>query len=113
MPEIAIVIPAHNRARVLPRALASVLGGADDVEVVVVDDASSDDTATVLTGLADRRLRHERLERRRNGNVARNRGIAATRAPIVAFLDSDDEFLAGRAARLVSYFADNPGGRRR
>lgn len=109
MPDIAIVIPTYNRGQVVAAAVKSALDGAGPgVELVVVDDASDDETEAVFAGFDDSRVRYLRLPARANGNVARNAGIAATTAPIVAFLDSDDLFKPGRAGRLVAYFAAHP-----
>lgn len=109
VPAISIVIPTADRAALVMRAVSSVLEGAgDDVEVVVVDDASTDDTVARLKGLADRRLEIVELPERSGANVARNEGAAAARAPLIAFLDSDDEFAAGRPARLVELFRARP-----
>ena len=98
MAEIAVVVPTWNRAHTLPASLASLLGQADaDLEVVVVDDGSTDETPALLARLAreDSRLRvvagaHAGIA------AARNTGIAATTAPYVAFHDSDDLALPGR-----------------
>ncbi|OJU03711.1 MAG: hypothetical protein BGN87_10010 [Rhizobiales bacterium 65-79] len=107
---IAIVIPVHNRAQVIGRALGSVLAsGAPDMEVIVVDDASTDLTASVIGDIHDQRLRFERLPSKANANVARNQGIAVSTAPVIAFLDSDDVFKSGRVERLVRYFDQHPG----
>ncbi len=109
MPDIAVIIPTHNRASVLGRALQSVLqSDMPGLEVIVVDDASTDETEAVTGEFQDPRLQYERLPVKSNGNVARNRGIELSTAPIIAFLDSDDVFLAGRIERLARYFADHP-----
>ena len=106
---IAIVIPTYNRAETIARAVQSVLAApVAGLELVVADDASNDKTSAVLAEFADVRLKVLFAGQHRNGNVARNAGIAATTAPVVAFLDSDDEFLGGRIERLVDYFAANP-----
>jgi glycosyltransferase involved in cell wall biosynthesis len=106
---IAIVIPVHNRAQVLGRALESVLASETaDMEVIVVDDASTDATASIVRDMHDPRLRFERLPSKANANLARNHGIAVSTAPIIAFLDSDDVFKPGRIERLVRYFDQHP-----
>jgi glycosyltransferase involved in cell wall biosynthesis len=61
-----------------------------ELEVVIVDDASTDDTPAVLARLSDPRIRLQRLNERRGAAAARNEGIALARAPWVAFLDDDD-----------------------
>lgn len=105
VPAISVVIPTADRADLVLRAVSSVLSepGAD-VEIVVVDDASTDDTVARLQALADDRLRVMTLPHRSGANTARNTGAAAARAPLLAFLDSDDVFEPGRPARLVGLF---------
>ena len=93
---ISIVIPTHNRARLLPRAINSVLRQLQDGdEIVVVDDGSTDDTADVIG-----QFHHVRYLKKNHGGAgpARNLGIAESRNPLVAFLDSDDEWLIGKLA---------------
>jgi glycosyltransferase involved in cell wall biosynthesis len=91
-PEVTVVIPTHSRWDLLSTAaLPSALGQDDvDVEVVVVDDGSTDATAEGLAGRVDPRLRVVRHERPRGVAGARNAGIAAARGEWVAFLDDDD-----------------------
>lgn len=93
MTDVSVVIPTYNRAGLLPRAIESVLGQThDEFEVVVVDDGSTDDTAAVVEGYDDPRVRYVAHEENRGANVARNTGIEAARGEYVAFLDSDDEW---------------------
>jgi glycosyltransferase involved in cell wall biosynthesis len=105
-PRLSVVIPAYNRAVTIGRAIASVLAqDRDDLEVVVVDDGSDDDTAARATdfGPAVRVLRQANA----GPGAARNAGIAASRGELVAFLDSDDEWLPGKlAAQLAVLDAD-------
>ncbi|MEW5847153.1 MAG: glycosyltransferase family 2 protein [Myxococcota bacterium] len=98
MPHVSVVIPAHNRAHTLERALRSVLSQEHvDLEVVVGDDASRDDTTTLLTrhAEADPRVHWVTHATRRGAQAARNSAIRAARGRYVAFLDSDDEWLPG------------------
>ena len=98
-PDISIVLTTYNRAALLPRAIASVLAqeGAR-FELIVVDDASTDGTGAYLAKLIDPRLRAIAAERNLGPSGARNLGLRAARAEVVAFLDSDDAYLAGRLA---------------
>jgi hypothetical protein len=109
-PDISVVLATHNRAALLPRAIASVLaqelaGAGARFELIVVDDASSDGTPAYLATLADPRIRVIRAERNLGPSGARNRGLTAARADIVAFLDSDDTYRAGRLAVPLAVFA--------
>jgi glycosyltransferase involved in cell wall biosynthesis len=90
-PEVTVVIPTRNRRTVLIRTLASVLAQEEvDLEVVVVDDGSSDDTSATVAALDDRRVTLVRRETCSGVAAARNAGIAAARGRWVAFLDDDD-----------------------
>lgn len=109
MPQVSVVLPVHNRADVLPRAIESVLGQElSDFELIVVDDGSTDDSARIAESFGDERVRVVRLGQNRGGNVARNAGIRAAQSPLIAFLDSDDRFLPNKLARVVEEFGRRP-----
>lgn len=100
-PEISVVMPVYNRADLVEQSLASVLGQDDapSMEVVVVDDGSTDDSVSVVRGIDDPRIR---LVSQPNAGVAaaRNNGVRQARAPWVYFLDSDDLSLPGTLRAL-------------
>jgi glycosyltransferase involved in cell wall biosynthesis len=107
-PDISVVLATYDRRHSLPRAIASVLSqqGAR-FELIIVDDASRDDTLAYLATLADARIRVLASDRNRGPSAARNRGLAAARGELVAFLDSDDAYRPGRlAAPLAAFAAD-------
>jgi glycosyltransferase involved in cell wall biosynthesis len=91
-PTVSVVIPTRNRAeRLTTHALPAARSQRDvDVEVVVVDDGSDEDTRQALEALADERVRIVRHERREGQSRARNTGIEAARGEWIAFLDDDD-----------------------
>jgi glycosyltransferase involved in cell wall biosynthesis len=91
-PEVTVVVPTHSRWDLLSTAaLPAALGQEDvDLEVVVVDDGSTDQTAEGLRGIDDQRLRVVRHDRARGVAQARNAGIAAARGAWIALLDDDD-----------------------
>ncbi|HUW56389.1 MAG TPA: glycosyltransferase family 2 protein [Planctomycetota bacterium] len=96
-PLISIVIPAYNRAVKIVEALDSVQEQTyTNWEAVVVDDGSTDGTPEVVERLAasDPRIRLVRHKTNRGAQAARNTGIRASRGPWIAFLDSDDQYLA-------------------
>ncbi len=93
---ISVVIPTHNRAHLLPRAINSALREIQPYdEILVIDDDSTDGTAAVVKQYG--RVRY--LKKKRGGaGPARNLGISESCSPLIAFLDSDDEWLPGKLA---------------
>ena len=90
-PEVSVVIPTHNRRRLLAATLGTVLAQRGvALEAVVVDDGSSDDTAEWLAAVADPRLTVVRHEQPTGVARARNDGIARASGRYLAFLDDDD-----------------------
>jgi glycosyltransferase involved in cell wall biosynthesis len=109
MPKFSVILPVHNRADVLGRAISSVLDQElQDFELIVVDDGSTDGSAEVAQSFGDERVRTIALEENQGGNVARNAGIRASRAQLIAFIDSDDRYLPGKLARLAQEFDSRP-----
>jgi glycosyltransferase involved in cell wall biosynthesis len=108
---VSIVIPTHNRAGLLPRALTSALGQTyAPIEVVVVDDGSTDGTAGVVDGFTARHpnLRYLRHEQPLGASAARNRGFREATGTFVALLDDDDEFAAERIEKLMALYRQEP-----
>ncbi len=101
---VSVIIPAWNAAETIGRAVTSALRQPEVGEVVVIDDASSDSTRVAAAAADDgtARLRVIGLERNRGPAAARNIGIAATTAPFVAILDSDDFLLPARFGPLLA-----------
>jgi len=93
MPEVSVIITTHNRPHLLPRAVKSALAAGTDVEVVVVDDASIDETATLCQSLHG--IKYVRLPNNQGVAGARNAGVLASSAEYVALLDDDDVRLPG------------------
>lgn len=91
---MSVVLPTFNRASSLPRAISSVLAQTyADLELIVVDDGSTDETAAVAARIDDRRFSYLRLTERGGAAKARNAGIRAAAGELIAFQDSDDEWL--------------------
>ncbi len=109
MPSVSVVIPTYNRAHVISAAIKSVLEQSfRDLEVIVVDDASTDGTEGVVRSLDDGRVRYIRHEENKGAPAARNTGINAARGQYVAFQDSDDEWLPGKLQKQMEAFRDAP-----
>src|SRR5262249_34968268 len=94
MPKVSVVIPTHNRATLLHRAVSSALTQTfSDLEVLIADDASSDATAELMLVIRDPRIKYLRHETKRGVSVARNTAISHASGEYIAFLDDDDEWL--------------------
>lgn len=93
MPLVSFIITTHNRPQLLPEAVQSARTAGTDVEVIVVDDASTDGTAEVCRQLEG--ITYIRLERNQGTAGARNVGILASKGDYISFLDDDDRRLPG------------------
>jgi len=109
-PAISVITPTYNRAAHVVDAIASVVGQTEKAwELILVDDGGDDATEAVVEPfLADRRVRYMR-QAHAGQSAARNRGLEAARAPLVAFLDSDNLFFPGFLATARAVFAADPG----
>ncbi len=100
---ISVVIPVHNRAGLVTRAVTSVLGQSfRDFELIVVDDGSDDDTAEVLATFEEKTT--VLSQSNRGVSAARNLGIRHSAGELVAFLDSDDQWLPQKLERQLASF---------
>lgn len=107
MPGVSVIVPTFNRAGSLRESLRSILDERDvDLEVVVVDDGSSDDTAAVAAACGPR-VRVVSQDHAGSA-AARNRGIEVSTKPLVAFQDSDGVALPGRLSVPAAYLAAHP-----
>lgn len=108
MPDISVVIPTFNRRRFLEEAIQSCFAGNDalDVEVVVVDDGSTDGTRDWLRRLDDERVRPF-FQEHQGAQVARNRGMKEAEGWAIKFLDDDDYLTPGALAEQYRVLASN------
>jgi GT2 family glycosyltransferase len=110
MPRVSVLMTTWNGAATIRASIASLLAQSfRDFELLVVDDGSTDDTAAILAGIGDPRLRVLRPERNLGIVGARNFGFAACRGEYLAVLDHDDLALPERLARQVAHLDAHPG----
>jgi len=110
-PKVSVIIPTYNGRRYLAEAIKSVLAQTmADLEVIVIDDGSIDDTPGLVQDFIkrDARVRYFRQERK-GVSAARNRGICAARAEYIAFIDHDDLWLSEKLEKQLALFAADPG----
>ena len=106
-PLVSVIIPTYDRERFLGEALANAYAQAyEPLEVIVVDDGSTDATAELVTAFAHP-VRYVRQEHR-GVSVARNRGLAEAHGDLIAFLDSDDLWTDGSLRHRVDLLATHP-----
>ena len=109
MPKVSVVIPTHNRASFLRSAIQSVLNQTfQDFEIIVVDDASEDETPEVIQSFTDPRIQYVRHETNKGQGVTRNNGMSRVSGEYVAFLDDDDEWLPQKLEQQVSLLDSTP-----
>jgi glycosyltransferase involved in cell wall biosynthesis len=108
MPLVSVIIPTYNAGPYLLEAIESVLDQSfKDFEIIVVDDASDDDTEERLRPIADRIVY---IRQNHAGSaVARNRGILSASGRYIAFLDADDLWLRDKLEKQVALMEENPG----
>ena len=106
-PLVSVVIPAYNAEKTIRNALDSVLGQTmSNLEVIVVDDASRDDTVHAVEAVDDPRVQLLRSRRNSGCSAARNMGVEHARGRWVAFLDANDEWVPERLERLLGAAGD-------
>ncbi len=104
---ISIIIPVHNRRELLGRAVSSVLHQTfPDFEIIVVDDASTDNSTSVLADFPSERITVIRHEAQLGPAAARNTGIRAAKGKYITFLDSDDEWLPDKLRQQLDFMTD-------
>jgi len=109
MPTVSVAISTWNRAHLVGRCIRSACAQSfDDIEILVVNDGSTDETSTVLASLDDRRLRCERHERNQGISCTRNTAIRLARGEWMAFLDDDNEWAPHYLARQLAFAAARP-----
>lgn len=103
VPTVSVVIPTYNREKTLSRSIDSVLAQTfDDFELIVVDDASTDDSASVVNQYDDPRIQFIIHDENKGGSAARNTGISHAEGEYIAFLDSDDEWTPTKLHKQIT-----------
>lgn len=105
-PLVSVIIPTYNCDRYLPEAIESVLRQNYPVDLIVIDDGSTDQTKQVVAAFGDR-LRYV-YQSNQGVAVSRNHGIQLAQGEFVAFLDADDFFLPGKLAAQIAVFQAQP-----
>ena len=108
-PIVSVIIPTFNRANLLISAIKSVLNQTiEDFELIIVDDASTDDTQQKVAAIDDPRIRYILQEKNLGECGTRNTGLGAVQGQYIAFLDSDDEWLPNKLEKQLNMFKSAP-----
>src|SRR4026208_712234 len=107
MPKVSVIIATRNRAHLLSRAVESVRLAGMGVEIVVVDDASEDQTPELCARYRND-VRYVRLQRRLGPGGTLNVGLLSSPAPYIAFLDDDDVRLPGSLDKQIAHLEGAP-----
>ncbi len=106
MPSVSVIIPTYDRPKLLTPAIESARAAGNAVEIIVVDDASVDETASVCRAMRD--IKYLRLDRNQGTAGARNAGLMVSEADFVSFLDDDDVRLPGSLETQRDLLLQNP-----
>ncbi len=108
-PKVSVVIPTYNRAHLISRAIQSVLDQTyQDLEIIIVDDGSTDNTEEIVKSFKDERIRFIRYDKNKGASAARNTGIRASKGEYIAFQDSDDEWFPDKLEQQMKVFRISP-----
>ena len=109
MEKVSVIIPTYNRADKLYGSIQSVLDQTYiDLNLIIVDDASTDDTERVVSEINDERILYYKLEKNVGAAGARNTGVKLSDSELIAFHDSDDKWLPDKLEKQVKYLTDHP-----
>lgn len=106
---VSVVIPTYNRASMIIKAIESVVTQSTKdipLEIIVVDDGSTDDTERVVRSLKNKNIYYHKLSHSGQPAVARNYGVSVARGNLVAFLDSDDIWMEHKLRDQLLFFED-------
>jgi len=109
----SVIIPTYNRAHLVGRAIQSVLNQTyQDFELIIVDDASTDNTEDVIKEFQqkDNRIIYLKHDQNKGGSAARNTGIKISKGKYIAFLDSDDEWFPEKLEKQMNYIQSSNYG---
>ena len=109
MPTVSVIITTYNRAHVLGRSIQSVLNQTfQDFELIIVDDASTDNTGSLVKRFRSKKIKYIRHQVNQGGSVAPNTGLRLAKGDYIAFQDDDDEWMPEKLERQMKVICAAP-----
>lgn len=109
MDRISVIIPTYNRCDKLQKSIDSVLRQTySNIEVLIVDDGSTDNTENLVCNISDKRVRYIKLEKNQGVANARNEGVLHATSELIAFHDSDDLWRPEKLEKQMEYWKNHP-----
>lgn len=107
--KVSVIIPTYNRSELLKKAVKSLESQShQNLEIIIIDDFSTDDTADVVEGMKDSRIIYLKHDINKGGAEARNTGIKKATGRFIGFLDSDDQWLPDKLEKQLKVFENQP-----
>lgn len=107
--KVSVIIPTYNRSELLKKAVKSLENQShQNLEIIIIDDFSTDDTAEVVEKMADDRIIYLKHSMNKGGSEARNTGIKRATGDYIGFLDSDDQWLPEKLEKQLKQFEGKP-----
>ncbi|MBE5871425.1 MAG: glycosyltransferase family 2 protein [Lachnospiraceae bacterium] len=108
MKPVSVIIPTYNRREKLQLSVESVLGQSySDIELIIIDDGSTDQTDEYVSSLADKRVVYHKFSKNQGVCAARNKGVELASHEIIAFQDSDDIWKVDKLKKQMDYWENN------
>ena len=108
MKKVSVIIPTHNSSKYIKECILSVVNQTyNNLEIIIIDDKSNDNTLDIIKSIKDKRIEIIELEENVYTGIARNKGIDSSTGEYICFLDSDDYILPDKIEKQVKYMEDN------
>ncbi len=105
---VSVIVPTFNREKTILRAINSILKQTyKDIEIIIVDDCSNDNTENIIKSLDNDRVIYIKHKKNMGACAARNTGIKVAKGDYIAFLDSDDEWLSEKVEKQINFLLQN------
>ena len=108
MKKISVIVPMHNSSKYLTECIESILNQTyNNFEIIIVDDASTDNSVEIASEIKDNRIRIFKLEENLGVATARNKGIEEATGDYICFIDSDDYWVRDKLERQIKFIEEN------